>query len=55
MTHNVNKELDKLNDDFWGSDLAPIFENEENHIYINYDYLFILSIEKRSQGCCSRR
>ena len=33
MTHNVNKELDKLNDDFWGSNLAPIFENEENHIY----------------------
>ena len=33
MTHDVSEELDKLNDNFWNSDLAPIFEDDENHIY----------------------
>ena len=33
MTHDVSKELDDLNNDFWNSDLAPIFEDDENHIY----------------------
>lgn len=33
MTHEVNEELDKLNNDFWNSDLAPIFENDKNHLY----------------------
>ena len=33
MTHNVNKELDDMNNDFWNSNLAPIFEDDENHIY----------------------
>ena len=33
MTHEVNKELDDLNNNFWNSDLAPIFEDDENHIY----------------------
>ena len=33
MTHNVSLKLDNLNNDFWDSDLAPIFEDDENHIY----------------------
>ncbi len=33
MTHDVSKELDDLNDAFWNSDLAPIFEDDKNHIY----------------------
>ena len=33
MTHDVNKELDDMNNDFWNSNLAPIFEDDENHIY----------------------
>ena len=33
MTHEVSKELDDLNNEFRNSDLAPIFEDDENHIY----------------------
>ena len=32
MTHEISEELDDLNNDFWNSDLASIFE-DDNHIY----------------------